>query len=256
MRVFLTGASSGIGRALAIEFHRRHPQLTLGLLARRHQALEALRLDLPRACIALYPVDVTDPRALRSAAAQFLQKHGVPDVVVANAGANSGVSTELAADRDRFAHIIATNVTAMFDTFGSFVAPMRARGSGRLVGIGSVAGIRGLAGSAAYCASKAAAMTYLESLRLELHGSGVRVVTVVPGYIRTPMTAVNEYPMPFLMDPQRFAVRTVDVIERGRSYAVVPWQMGWVAKGLRILPNAAYDALFARAPRKARLESL
>jgi short-subunit dehydrogenase len=129
---------------------------------------------------------------------------------------------------------------------------MREAGSGRLVGIASVAGFRGLPGSGAYSASKAAAISYLESLRVEVHGSGVKVVTLCPGYIRTPMTDINPYPMPFILEADDAARRMARVIARGCSFAVVPWQMGAVGWLLRRLPNWLYDRLFANAPHKPR----
>jgi short-subunit dehydrogenase len=129
---------------------------------------------------------------------------------------------------------------------------MQERGNGRLVGIASVAGIRGLPGAEAYSASKAAAIAYLESLRLEMRPSGVKVVTIAPGYIETPMTAINPYPMPFMLPADEAARRFARAIERGASYTVIPWQMGIVAKGLRLLPNWLYDRLFTNAPRKPR----
>jgi len=131
----------------------------------------------------------------------------------------------------------------------------QAAGNGRavrLVGIASVAGIRGLPGSEAYSASKAAAIVYLESLRLEMRDSGVKVVTIAPGYVATPMTAHNPYPMPFMLPATEAARRFARAIARGSSYTVIPWQMGVVAKLLRLLPNPLYDRLFARAPRKPR----
>jgi short-subunit dehydrogenase len=144
----------------------------------------------------------------------------------------------------------------MAATFSPFVHAMRLAGRGRLVGIASVAGIRGLPGAEAYSASKAAAITYLESLRLEMRDSGVKVVTICPGYIETPMTEINPYRMPFLLAAPDAARRFARVIERGTSYAVIPWQMGIVAKLLRLLPNMIYDRLFAKAPRKPRNLSL
>ena len=122
----------------------------------------------------------------------------------------------------------------------------------RLVGIASVAGIRGLPGAEAYSASKAAAFVYLESLRLEMRPYGIKVVTIAPGYIATPMTAVNRYKMPFLLAADEAAARFAKAIERGVSYTVIPWPMGIVAKILRLLPDRLYDRLFERAPRKAR----
>lgn len=248
-RVFITGASSGIGEALA-----RHYALhgaTLGLVARRREQLEALQRELPGSHL-ICPADVTDAEALNAAARDFMAQGGPPDIVIANAGVSAGTLTEYAADLAAFRRIFAVNVAGMFATFSPFVAPMRAAGRGRLVGIASVAGIRGLPGAGAYSASKAAAIAYLESLRVELHGSGVRVVTICPGYIATPMTAVNAYPMPFMLPADVAARRMARVIDAGRSYAVVPWQMGVVAKLLRVLPNPVFDFLFSRAGRKPR----
>jgi NAD(P)-dependent dehydrogenase (short-subunit alcohol dehydrogenase family) len=253
MRVFLTGASSGLGRALALEYARRDPRLTIGLLARRGDALRELGAMLPLATAVPYAVDVTDRLALDAAARDFCARFGAPDLVIANAGINGPTYTGVAGDATDFERILRTNVVAVFDTFAPFVEAMRARGSGSLAGIASVAGIRGFPSLGGYCASKAAVIAYLESLRLELRGSGVRVSTIVPGYVRTPMTAPNPYRMPFLIDADVFARRAADAIARGRPFAVVPWQMGWVARLLRVLPDRAFDAAFARAPHKPRL---
>jgi len=145
----------------------------------------------------------------------------------------------------------------MAATFSPFIVPMREAArtgkAGRLVGIASVAGIRGLPGAEAYSASKSAVITYLESLRLEMRSSGIKVVTIAPGYIATPMTAINPYRMPFLLQPDEAARRFARAIERGCSYTVIPWQMGAVAKLLRVLPNWLYDRLFANAPRKPKV---
>jgi NAD(P)-dependent dehydrogenase (short-subunit alcohol dehydrogenase family) len=252
MRVFLTGASSGLGRALALEYARRDPRLTIGLVARRGDALRELGALLPLATAVPYVVDVTDRLALDAAARDFCARFGAPDLVVANAGINGPTYTGVAGDAADFERILRTNVVAMFDTFAPFVDAMRARGSGSLAGVASVAGIRGFPSLGGYCASKAAVIAYLESLRLELRGSGVRVSTIVPGYVRTPMTAPNPYRMPFLIDADVFARRAADAIERGRPFAVVPWQMGWVARLLRVLPDRVFDAAFARAPHKPR----
>ena len=253
MKVFITGASSGIGEALAREYHRRFPGSTIGLVARRAGELERVAAALGGASAHRYRLDVTDRGALARAAADFIAIDGAPpDAVIANAGISAGTLTGEAADAAVFRRIVDVNVTGMFDTFAPFVSAMRARGAGRLVGIASGAGIRGLPGAGAYSASKAAAIAYLESLRVELRGSGVRVVTIAPGYIRTPMTRRNTYAMPFLTDADVFARRAVDAIARGNSYVVIPRPMHAVALGLRMLPNWLFDRLFARAPRKAR----
>lgn len=249
LRVFLTGASSGIGLALARAYAARGA--SIGLVARKPERLEALAAALPGRHLVL-PADVGQPAQLADAAERFLKEWGAPDVVIANAGVSVGTLTEVAEDVAAFEQVLRTNVLGMVATFQPFVEPMRARGHGRLVGIASVAGIRGLPGAGAYSASKAAALAYLESLRVELRGTGLRVVTIAPGYIDTPMTEVNPYPMPFLLPADEAARRMLGVIDAGRSYAVVPWQMGVAAKLLRLLPNPVFDALFARAGRKPR----
>jgi short-subunit dehydrogenase len=148
--------------------------------------------------------------------------------------------------------VMDTNVLGMAATFHPFIQGMQTRGSGQLVGIASVAGIRGLPGHAAYCASKAATISYCESLRGELRASGVQVITIAPGYVATPLTARNRYPMPFLMKADDFACQAVKTISRGTSYRVIPWPMGVVAKLLRLLPNALFDRVLQGQPRKHR----
>lgn len=249
-RVFITGASSGIGAALAREYASRGA--VLGLLARRRDRLAELAASLPNPeTHRIYAVDVLEREALAVAAADFIAAAGGADIVVACAGISHGTLTERPGDLPVFDAVFATNVNATVSTFAPFIAAMKAQGTPcRLVGIGSVAGIRGMRGAGAYCASKAAVHSYCESLRLELRASGIRVVTIAPGYIDTPMTRNNRFPMPFLMPAERFAAQAVDVIARGGSYRVLPWQMGVVAKVLRLLPNALFDLAFSRAPTK------
>jgi len=250
-RVFITGASSGIGAALAQRYAEQGA--SLGLVARRGDVLETLRASLPDAARhSIHVVDVDDHAALAQAAREFMALHGGIDVVVASAGVSQGTLTEHAEDLPVFEQIVATNLLATVATFSPFIAAMKTQGHGRLVGIASVAGIRGLPGAGAYSASKAATISYCESLRVELRSSGIKVVTITPGYIDTPMTQHNAYPMPFLMPARKFARAAVAAIESGASYRVIPWQMGVVAKILRLLPNALYDLAFSRAPQKAR----
>jgi short-subunit dehydrogenase len=176
----------------------------------------------------------------------------LPDVVLACAGISVGMDTAERADLDVLRDTFATNNVGLAATFHPFLRPMRERGSGTLVGIASVNAIRGLPGHGATCASKAAVVAYLESLRGETRGSGVTVVTLLPGYIATPLTAHNPYPMPFLMPAQRFAEQAFRSIQAGSSYRVIPWQMAVVAKLLRLLPNPLFDKLFAGRGRKPR----
>ena len=252
MKLVITGASSGLGEALAREAAHRYPNASIALIARRGEALEALAEQLGGVRTLCCPIDLTDRAALAEAGKEILSRFGAPDVVIANAGVNGPTYTGTPGDEAQFERIFQTNVMGVFDTFATFVPAMRARGQGRLVGIASVAGIRGMPSLGGYCASKAAVIAYCESLRLELKTSGLSVCTIAPGYIRTPMTARNRYAMPFLMDADRFARKAFDAIERGRSFSVIPWQMGWVARLLRVLPDALFDAAFARAPHKPR----
>ncbi|OQW86530.1 MAG: short-chain dehydrogenase [Rhodoferax ferrireducens] len=254
--VLITGASSGIGQALAL--HYAAQGWRLALVARRGDMIKSwlgpsgIRADKYQ----IYSADVVDIAAMQRLAQDCMADQGVPDVVIANAGISIGVDTALAEDLAVMARVLATNVTGVAATFGPFIAAMRSRGSGTLVGIGSVAGIRGLPGHGAYCASKAAVISYCESLRGELRGSGVKVVTLCPGYIATPLTQNNAYNMPFLMQPAAFAAQAFQAIASGDSYRVIPWQMGVVAKLLRLLPNSMFDKLLAGRPRKPRSTDL
>lgn len=250
--VFITGASSGIGQALAWRYHQAGWRLALA--ARRGAQIEewARAKGLAGDRCAVYAADVADIDSITAAGRACLQGQGVPDAVIANAGISIGVDSALREDLDVIARSFATNVVGMAATFHPFIAAMAQRGSGALVGIGSVAGIRGLPGHAAYCASKAAVISYCESLRGELRASGLKVVTICPGYVATPLTARNRYGMPFLMQPQDFAERAFRAIEAGTSYRVIPWQMAVVAKALRLLPDPWFDRLLAGRPRKRR----
>lgn len=249
LRVLITGASSGLGLALAQ--HYLEQGALVGAVARRAELLQSLSESFPRQ-VYCYPLDVRDAVAMQEMAQDFIARAGVPNIVIANAGVSVGTLTEYAEDLDAFQQVMDINVLGMAKTFQPFVAAMRNRGRGTLVGIASVAGFRGLPGAGAYSASKAAAISYLESLRVELHGSGVKVVTLCPGYIKTPMTAANPYPMPFILDADTAARRMARTIGRQAAYAVIPWQMGLIGRLLELLPRWLYDRLFAHAPHKPR----
>lgn len=259
MKVFITGASSGIGEALAHEYARRHrnKNITIGLAARRSEHLQNLQKTLEdryQAKCALYPLDVRDHHALTQAANDFIVQHGTPDVVIASAGVSSGTLTEQQQDIAAFQAVMDINVLGLVHTFQPFINAMREAGKGQLVGIASVAGVRGLPGAGAYSASKAAAIAYLESLRVEMLHHNISVTTIAPGYIRTPMTDINTYRMPFLMDADIAAHKFVNAIEQKRRFVVIPWQMGWVARLMRFIPPALWDLLAKNAPHKPRIE--
>jgi len=254
LKIFITGASSGIGQALARQYAANGA--ALGLVARRGELLEALARELslinPDCVIALYPVDVRDAEALNRAAQDFMQRVGVPDIVIANAGVSRGTLTEYKEDITAFRAVMEINVLGLVHTFQPFIAPMQQRGYGRLVGIASIAGVRGLPGAGAYSASKAAAISYLESLRVEMARVNIHVTTIAPGYIRTPMTDVNQYRMPFLMDVDVAAAKFVKAIQAKRRFVVIPWQMGILARLMRLIPPVAWDWAMKNAPHKER----
>jgi len=250
--VFITGASSGIGQALAARFRRAGYRLAL--VARREAEVRAWAAaqGCSEADCGVYAADVRDLAAIAAAGRACVGAQGVPDVVIANAGISVGIDTAVFEDLEVMRATYETNNLGMAATFHPFIAPMLERRRGTLVGIGSVAGIRGLPGHGAYCSSKAAAISYCEALRGELRPGGVTVVTVVPGYIDTPLTRDNRYSMPFLMQADAFAERAFAAIVAGSSYRVIPWQMGVVAKLMRLLPNGLFDRLLAGRPRKHR----
>jgi len=243
VRVVITGASSGIGAALAR--HYAQQASVLGLISRRK--VEGIGNQ-----VVSYAVDVTDEAALAAAAQDFIRRFGPPDLVIANAGIASGTSGADPGDIAKLKRILDVNVAGLAATLAAFAPAMRAAGHGTLAGIASVGGFRGLAGNGAYCASKSAAITWMESLRAELYGSGVSVVCICPGYVDTPLTRVNRWPMPFLLSPDEAARRIARAIAARRRLAVVPWQMAMVSVLLRAMPGWLYDRIASRAPRKPR----
>lgn len=250
--VFITGASSGIGQALAWRFYRAG--YSLALVGRRTHEIESWvsSRQISPARYQIYSADVSIPDSIVAAGQACLVQQGIPDAVIACAGISIGVDTAQRGDIEVIARTFAINNTGTAATFHPFLDAMVKRGSGRVVGIGSVNGIRGFPGHGANCPSKAAMISYCECLRGELRDSGVKVVTLCPGYIDTPLTQKNTYAMPFLMHPDDFAEKAFRAIEAGVSYRVIPWPMGVVAKALRLLPNWLFDRLFAGRPRKPR----
>ena len=249
LKVVITGASSGIGEALAREYAGRGA--TLALIARRADLLAELKNTLP-ATVATYAADVREAQAMQQAADDFVSRFGCPNVVIANAGISRGTLTEKAEDLEAYQNILDTNIMGMVKTFQPYLERMREERRGTLVGIASISGFRGLPGAGAYSASKSAVISYLESLRVELRGSGVSVLTVCPGYVATAMTANNPYPMPFIISAEAAAKKIIRAIDQQRKFLVIPWQMAFLGRILKILPRGLYDRLFAKAPRKPR----
>ncbi len=257
--VFITGASSGIGQALAWRFHQAGYRLALA--ARRTEEVKAWadQQKISPDRYEIYRANVANTDSIVAAGQDCIARQGVPDVVIANAGISVGMDSSVRSDMDVMAQTFATNNMGLAATFHPFITAMVQRRSGKLVGIASVAGIRGLPGHGAYCSSKAAVISYCESLRGEMRAEtgagGVQVITIAPGYVATPLTSSNSYSMPFILQPDVFADRAFAAIEAGASYRVIPWQMGIVAKLLRLLPNWFFDRMAAGRGRKKRREA-
>lgn len=241
--VFITGASSGIGQALAARYIREGWRVAMVARRAEQVTLWAQSQGWPARQWAVYSADVRDEQALQAVAQACMSTHGVPEVVIANAGISVGVDLSLAEDLAVLRDLMDTNVIGLAATFQPFIRAMKEQGHGTLVGVASVASVRGLPGHAGYCGAKAAVVRICETLRGELKGHGVRVVTLAPGYIDTPMTRGNPYPMPFLMKADRFAELAFQAIARGDSWRVIPWQMGIVASVMAMMPRWLFDAV-------------
>jgi short-subunit dehydrogenase len=265
MNIFITGASSGIGNALVREYAKRYKNTNsnIGIVARHSEHLQLLANELQNQYqinCAIYPLDVREATALEVAAHDFITRFGTPNIVIANAGVSRGTLTELKEDIAAFQAIFDINVMGMMHTFAPFIAAMKAAQEkdktrqGQLVGVASVAGIRGIPGSGAYSASKAAVISYCESLRTEMQHYNIAVSTIAPGYVRTPMTELNQYKMPFLMDADVFAHKFANAVEAKVRFKIIPWQMGWIARFMRLIPPFLWDFAMKKAPHKKRLD--
>ena len=249
LKVINTGASSGIGRALAIEYDKQGA--TLGLISRSKPNLIKTQKQL-KSVSEIFAIDITDRQSCFVMAKQYLKKFGPPDIIIANAGISHGTLSEEVEDFEAFKSIIDTNLFGVLNTFQPFIASMKKNRSGCLVGISSIAGIRGLPGATAYSASKSALTNYLEGLRGELNPYGLHVITIAPGYIVTPMTNVNPYPMPFIIEAESAAKKIIAAIRQKKTYAIIPWQMAIIGRVIHFFPNWIWDFLAKKIPRKPR----
>ena len=251
-RVLITGASSGLGREMALQLAREGCRLAL--TGRREDRLQETAAAVRAAggeALALLG-DVGDHACVLRHYALVKEKLGGLDWAVMNAGVSKSGSALKGYHAADFRLVYESNVFGLVNWIEAVLPDMLAAGAGTIAGIASVAGFRGLPGSGAYSASKAALISYLESLRQELRGSGVKVVTICPGYIRTPMTDINPYPMPFMLEADEAARRIACAIDRGCSFKVVPWQMSLVGRLLKLLPNWLFDLAFAKVKHKPR----
>jgi len=243
--VMITGASSGIGKGLATELAARGAKI--GLLARRQNLLDeivnAVRLRGGKAFS--IATDVRDADAMRAAAERIRAELGPIDILIANAGV--GTSSHISQlDPIHAANVISINVLGAANSVAAVVPQMVERGQGQLVAISSLAAYRGLAKSAAYCASKAAMTAYFESVRIDLRETGVGVTIIYPGFIKTPLTAGREAHMPYLMELDDAVAKIVSAIEKKKKSVAFPWQLATVVRAGMLMPVWMYDWIASR----------
>src|ERR1051325_1240756 len=243
--VFITGASSGIGKGVALEIATRGGHL--GLLARREELLNEIVDEARTKGVKAIGVaaDVRDAKAVREAADRVRTELGPIDVLIANAGIGTS-DHALRLTAEHAANVININVLGAVNSVAAVLPEMVERKRGRLVAISSLAAYRGLAKSAAYCASKAALSSYFESLRIDLRDSGVGVTIIHPGFIKTPLTAGREAKMPYLMELEVGVRKIVSAIEREKKSYAFPWQVATIVRAGLIMPTAMYDWIAAR----------
>ena len=243
--VMITGASSGIGRGVAVEIASRGANL--GLLARREDLLKEI-VDEARSrgvkAVAA-TADVRDAEAMREAAEHFRQELGPIDVLIANAGIGTA-DHAVQLKPEHVSEVIGINVLGAVNSVAAVAPEMVARGQGRLVAISSLAAYRGLAKSAAYCASKAALSSYFESVRIDLRDTGVGVTIIHPGFIKTALTSGREAKMPYLMELDDAVKKIVSAIEKEKKTYAFPWQLATIVRAGLLMPPAMYDWIAAR----------
>ncbi len=246
--VVLTGASSGIGAALAVELARVR-QARIGLMARRREQLDAVAESVRAAggeALAV-PLDVVNPVATAAAVAQVREAYGPIDVAIANAGIGMPMRMERF-DAALCAKTMRVNFEGATNLFAAVLPEMLERRTGHLVGVSSIAAFRGLPDSGPYSASKAALTTMLESMRLELQHKGVAVTAVHPGFIKTPMTDKNEFPMPFIVELEDAARLLERGLARRPRQIEFPWQLVALIKLARWIPDWLYDLALGKRP--------
>jgi short-subunit dehydrogenase len=246
--ILITGASSGIGEALAEAYAR--PGAMLALTGRDRERLDAVatRCMERGAVVRAARVDVADRAGMADWLA-LVDRETPVDLCIANAGISGGTGRR-GESEEQVRRILAVNVDGVLNTIHPLIGPMTARGRGQLALVSSLAGFRGYPGAPAYCASKAAVRSYGESLRLDLRAAGIEVSVICPGFVRSRITDRNRFPMPFLMDADRAASIIKRGLERNRGRIAFPlptYLMAWI---ISVLPSALADALLAHTPAK------
>jgi NAD(P)-dependent dehydrogenase (short-subunit alcohol dehydrogenase family) len=238
--VWVVGASSGIGAATARELVARGA--TVAISARREAALD----EVSRGRMLVVPLDVTDASSVAAGAARVRDELGRIDVAVLAAGYWSQMDPRTW-DTEVFDRHVQVNLVGMSNAIAAVLPEMLDRGSGVVAGISSVAGYRGLAGAEAYGATKAAQINLLESLRVHVAKSGVRVTTICPGFVRTELTDGNSFPMPFIIEADQAAESICNGLEHDRTEIVFPWPMALLMKAARLVPVRLWARLWAGA---------
>lgn len=238
--VWVVGASTGIGAALAQELRARGAHVAIS--ARRGEELDRVAAG----DMLVVPADVTDRAGMDAAAAQVRAELGEIDMAVLNAGFWQQMDAA-SWDRGLFARHVEVNLLGVNNGVGAVLPRMVEHGHGHIVGVASVAGYRGLAGAEAYGATKAALINMLEGLRAAVGRRGVSVTTVCPGFVRTDLTEQNDFPMPFMVEPEEAAKAICDGLERGRMEIVFPLPMAVLMKATRLLPVRVWATLTSRA---------
>ncbi len=246
---FITGASSGIGREIALRLARRGTLVVVA--ARRLELLEQLvaAIEAEGGRALACELDVRDVARVESELARLDCEVGGFDLVLANAGVGRTLRSERLAWSD-VADVLDVNLRGAVATLIAGMNVMLPRGRGTLAGVSSLAGTRGMPTSGAYSASKAGLQAFLETLEIDLQASGLRVVDIQPGFVRTPMTDVNDFKMPFLMDLDEAGALCVRGLEGGESVVTFPWQLAWPLRTLgRAMPRTLWRWLSSRAAR-------
>lgn len=245
-RTLITGASSGIGRALALELAGAGHSLIL--VSRRKDELDLVAQACRKAGAPIAHAlagDVSDSSKANALVHEAEKLLGGIDTLIVNAG----ISRHKNANKltwEHFEAIFATNVNGAVSMIIASLPEMLKRGQGQIIGVSSIAAFRGLPTSAAYCASKAALTTFLEALRPELKGHGIAVSVVSPGFVRTPLTEKNKYPMPFLMTPEKAARIIARGMTKRKPHIAFPWPTHMAMRVLQLLPASVYDFLMTR----------
>jgi short-subunit dehydrogenase len=247
--VVVTGACGGIGSRLVEQLLAAGA--SVALVGRDLAVLDRLHALAPERT-RIYTPDVSDSAAMNEVASDWMSAFGVPDAVIANAGVASGFDGSVQKDLAIMRRVLEINLLGVATTFQPFIAPMRERGSGRLVGMASIAGWRGMPGNGAYAASKGGLIRYLQSLRAELRPHGVTVTTVSPGYVKTPLIAGNTMHMPGMIEPEEAARRILDAALKRREKVTVPRRTGVLSRAIGLLPDPVADRILLREPRKPR----